>query len=113
MLSIPETDYTLELVAAGTTTKAVGKRVQGTLHARAQKMHRALAGGEFIEPVSGHPRIVQGRIRAIDAAGKRVLLQAVVPMWVELDPLQETSAFAEGDFVNFYMERGVTFAPNA
>ena len=113
VLSIPETDYTLDLIAAGTTNKAIGKRLQGTIHARAQKMHRATAGGQFIEPVSGHPRIVQGRILEIDSAGNRVLLQAVVPMWVALDPLQETSAFAAGDFVNFYMESGVTFAPTA
>ena len=56
---------------------------------------------------------MQGRIRAVDAAANRVLLQAVVPMWVTPAAGQSARDFAAGDFVNFYMESGVTFAPSA
>jgi hypothetical protein len=113
VLSVPGTEYVLRLTAAGRTATAPGKRIAGTVTGKAQKFHRAHAGGEFIEPVEGHPRIVQGRIREVDAAGNRVLLSAVIPMWVSLMAGQSARDFAAGDIVNFYMESGVTFAPNA
>ena len=113
VVSVPGTDYILDLVAAGATATPVGKRLTGTICARAQKFHRATAGGEFIEPVEGHPRIVQGRIREVDLAGNRVLLLAVVPMWISLERGQSAAGFHAGDFVNFYMESGATFAPTA
>ncbi|MFM7050989.1 MAG: hypothetical protein ACKOYN_02495 [Planctomycetota bacterium] len=114
-LSVPGTEYVLELVLAsgGSFGAAEGKRVQGTVSGRAQKLHRAQAGGEFIEPVEGHPRIVQGRVRESDIAGNRLLVHAVVPMWIALDAGQSARDFHAGDFVNFYMESGVTFAPLA
>ncbi|MFM7260019.1 MAG: hypothetical protein ACKO3W_05385, partial [bacterium] len=113
VVSIPGTEYVLALRAGGPTSAAPGKRLSGTLSGRAQKFHRATAGGEFIEPVEGHPRIVQGRIREVDPTGNRVLLQAVIPMWVTLETGQSARDFAAGDFVNFYMESGVVFAPDA
>ena len=111
VISVPGTDYMLRLHLKGPTGVAVGKRIAGVITGNAQKIHRAQAGGEFIEPVEGHPRIVQGRIRAIDAEGNRVLVHAVVPMWVTPAAGQSARDFHAGDFVNFYMESGVTFAP--
>ncbi len=113
VVSVPGTEYVLQFAAGGSTSVAPGKRVVGTITGRAQKFHRPHAGGEFIEPVEGHPRIVQGRIRDMDTATNRVLLQAVVPMWVTLQDGQSARDFAPGDFVNFYMESGVVFAPGA
>ena len=111
VVSVPHTEYMLRLHLKGSAHAAVGKRIRGVISGTAQKFHRASAGGEFIEPVEGHPRIVQGRIRAVDAAANRVLLQAVVPMWVSIAAGQSASEFHAGDFVNFYMESGVSFAP--
>jgi hypothetical protein len=65
------------------------------------------------EPVEGHPRIVQGRAREVDAAGNRILLQAVIPMWITLATDQSAREFHAGDIVNFYMESGVVFTPQA
>ena len=113
VLSVPGTEYVLDLVAGGPTAAALGKRVQGVVSGRAQKLHRAHAGGEFIEPVEGHPRIVQGRVRETDPTGNRLLLQAVVPMWISLSADQSARAFMPGDIVNFYMESGVVFTPQA
>lgn len=113
VISVPGTEYVLRLHLKGATSVAPGKRISGVITGSAQKVHRASAGGEFIEPVEGHPRIVQGRIREVDASANRVLLQAVVPMWISLEAGQSARDFAAGDFVNFYMESGVTFAPNA
>ena len=113
VVSVPHTDYMLRLHLKGAVHAAPGKRVSGVISGQAQKFHRAHAGGEFIEPVSGHPRIVQGRVRATDPGSNRVLVQAVVPMWVTPAAGQSAADFRAGDFVNFYMESGVTFAPLA
>jgi hypothetical protein len=112
-LSIPGTEYVLDLAAGGATSVALGKRVSGVVSGRALKLHRTHAGGEFIEPVEGHPRIVQGRVRDTDPAGNRILLQAVVPMWITLATDQRAQEFHAGDIVNFYMESGVVFTPHA
>jgi len=111
VVSIPHTEYMLRLHLAGTTAVAPGKRIEGVVSGQAQKFHKAHAGGEFIEPVEGHPRIVQGRVRAVDQGANRVLVQAVVPMWVRVAAGQSAAEFHPGDFVNFYMESGVSFAP--
>lgn len=113
VLSVPGTEYTLELSAGSRTAVAVGKRVSGEISGKAQKLHRAHAGGEFIEPVEGHPRIVQGRVRETDASGNRLLIHAVVPMWISLSSDQSARGFMPGDIVNFYMESGVVFTPRS
>ena len=113
VISLPGTEYMLRLHLKGATAVAPGKRISGVITGTAQKFHRASAGGGFIEPVEGHPRIVQGRVRATDASANRVLVQAVVPMWVTPAAGQSARDFHAGDFVNFYMESGVTFAPTA
>jgi hypothetical protein len=113
VLTVPGSEYVLDLVSGGPTSVPVGKRVSGVVSGRAQKLHRAHAGGEFIEPVEGHPRIVQGRVRETDPTGNRLLLQAVVPMWITLSADQSARSFMPGDIVNFYMESGVVFTPQA
>ena len=113
VVSVPGTEYMLRLHPKGAVHGAPGKRMKGVVFGSAQKFSRAHAGGEFIEPVEGHPRIVQGRVRAIDAESNRVLVQAVVPMWVTPASGQSARDFHAGDFVNFYMESGVSFAPLA
>jgi hypothetical protein len=112
-ISLPGTEYLLRLHLVGSTGVPAGKRIAGVIGGKAQKLHRAHAGGEFIEPVEGHPRIVQGRVRASDTGSNRLLIQAVVPMWIGLAEGQSARDFSAGDFVNFYMESGVTFTPCA
>ena len=68
VLGLHGTDYRLEL----TPTVAPedfpplkserNRRIRGVIQARALKMHQASAGGRFIEPVHGRPRIVQGTV---------------------------------------------------
>ena len=44
-LSIPGTEYVLDLAAGGATSVALGKRVSGVVSGRALKLHRTHAGG--------------------------------------------------------------------
>jgi hypothetical protein len=74
-------------------------------------MHRTGAGGNFIEPLDGRPRIVQGTVLAIDPAADEVLMDLVVPIRLEMFEGQSASEFATGEMVNFYMHPGATFTP--
>lgn len=114
VLALPGTAYKLDLVAAVGTAADVpvaGKRIKGTIEARALRVHTARGGGRFIEPVEGAPRIVAGSVLAVDGPSGRVLVDAVVAMWVSVPAEQDIDAFSPGDLVNFYVESGTTFTP--
>ena len=110
-LGVPGTDYRLSLIPAAPIAAQVGKRVRGRIEGRALRLHIAAAGGRFIEPLAGAPRIVQGTVAAVDAAGRRLLLDVCVPIWITLDGDRSTDAFTIGTLVNFYMESGARFTP--
>ncbi len=114
VLGIPHTEYKLHLVPAGPPGELaadVGKRIRGTIEARALRMHRARGGGRFIEPVWGAPRIVAGSVIGVDEARRRVLVDVSVPMWVEAPPGQDFTILRAGELVNFYVESGASFRP--
>lgn len=116
VLKVPGTNYRIRLRTMGdehALSGHVGRRVQGIVHARALKMNHAKGGGVFVEPVDGHPRIVQGRVIATDIVRNRVLADVVLPMWLEVSPGQAAADFATGQLLNFYVESGATFTPVA
>ena len=115
-LGIPGTDYRIKLVPGegmDENTVPIGKRIRGRVYGRALKVHQPPAGGNYIEPIMGHPRIVQGMVIATDPSSRRLLVDLVVPVWIELMETQSAAEFATGDIVNFYMHSGTTFTPNA
>ncbi|NBX35979.1 MAG: hypothetical protein EBR10_01975 [Planctomycetes bacterium] len=113
-LSVPRSNYEIELLMEGATADLeVGKRVRGVVHARALRMHQAAAGGTFIEPVQGAPRIVQGRVLATDTQSNCVLLHAGVPMWVRVPQGQAAADFVTGELLNFYVESGAALRRSA
>jgi len=114
VLSIPGTSYRLHLVPtvpAGEIDAPQGGKIKGLIQARALRIHPARGGGRFIEPVWGAPRIVAGRVVAVDATNHRVCVDAAVPMWVTVPPGQDLAAIQPGELVNFYVESGATFRP--
>lgn len=114
VLSIPHSEYRLHLVPtvpAGEFGGYVGKRIRGVIQAVALRIHRAQAGGQFIEPIWGAPRIVAGTVGSIDESTRRVLVDASVPMWVTVPVGQDLESLHEGDLVNFYVQSGATFRP--
>jgi hypothetical protein len=114
VVSIPGTSYRLHLkptVPAQAIAMSEGKRMRGVVRGKAQRMHAATAGGRFIEPVDGHPRIVQGTVLSIDPTNNRVLVEMVIPAWLDVAPGQKASEFAAGQLVNMYVESGMTFTP--
>jgi hypothetical protein len=112
-IALPGTDYRLRFTQGGPTAVHPGKRVKGVVRMKALRMHKAEAGGAFIEPMMGQPRIVQGVVRGVDAGANRLLVDVVVPMWVEPFDGQQATEFTAGDMVNFYAQSGASFTPVA
>ncbi len=114
VISLPHTSYRLKLVltvAASAISTSVGKRIKGTIHAKALRMFKASGGGLFIEPLEGAPRIVAGRVLQVDGPSRRVLVDVAAPMWMTLAPDNAPEEFAVGEMVNCYVESGTRFTP--
>jgi hypothetical protein len=114
VLSVPGTDYQIHLVPtvpASDIRIPVGKRVKGTIHAKALRMFAANGGGQFIEPIWGEPRIVAGLVLAVDEPNRRVLVHTGVPMWMTLEDRQAADLFKVGQLVNCYVQSGTQFTP--
>lgn len=112
-VSIPNTEYHLTLDhAPGMDAPAdIGRRISGRIIGKALKMANPAAGGNYIEPLDGHPRIVQGTVVATAEATRQLLVDIVVPVWVEMAAGQSATNFTTGDVVTFYLERGTRFEP--
>lgn len=79
------TNYELHL-AAPNYAGPVGQLVAGVIRVAARKVWTVPSGGNFISPIFGQPRTIQGRVRAIDE--RSIAVQAGVPMVIEL-PTEE------------------------
>ena len=116
VLAPGDTAYELSLVAAGHVDAVVGQRISGHMEAVALAIHPATAGGRFIEPIQGQPRIVAGRVIEVDQAAGRVLLESVVPMTLSIQSHADMAHCIErcssGEFVNCHVDSGSTFVPS-
>lgn len=108
--SVPGTEYRLDLQVEPGFEGEVGRRIRGVVRGTALRIHQARAGGNFIEPLQGRPRIVQGTVLAVDGETDEVIVDLVVPMRIRPVTDQPAAVFATGDVVNFYMEPGTRFA---
>lgn len=79
------TNYELHL-AAPNYAGPVGQLVTGVVRAAARKIWTVPSGGNFISPIFGQPRTIQGRVRAI--AEYSIIVQAGAPIVIEL-PAEE------------------------
>lgn len=107
--TVPGTQYRLHLAVDADLDARAGQRIRGRVRGRALRMHRASAGGNFIEPLQGRPRIVQGIVLAVDPSANEVVLDLVVPVRIAMHADQTAGTFSTGDVVNFYMESGTRF----
>lgn len=112
-VGIPGTDYRILLDHAGGPQPAeIGRRTKGRVTGKALKVSKPSAGGNYIEPIEGgHPRIVQGTVIATSPATGQLLVDLVVPFWIELTADQSASEFTTGDVVTFHMKSGTRFDP--
>lgn len=86
----------------------ISKRLIGTIHAQAKRIDIVQTGGQYVEPVMGRPRRVQGSVVAIK--GNEVVVDAGVPIHcTPTDPRQNAAQFQVGQFVSFDVMDGARF----
>jgi hypothetical protein len=113
VLRLPRTNYQLHLAAPETAngrTLTPGERVHGIVHGEALRMHAAHAGGKFIEPIWGAPRIVAGVVLHADEKQRFVIVDAVAVFRLTVPAHQSFAELAPGTLVNFYLKSGARFA---
>ena len=87
------TNYELHLAAPG-YAGPVGSLVEGVIRVTARKVWTVPSGGNFIAPIFGSPRTIQGRVRAMDE--RSLVVHAGVPIVVEMPDGPALIELAEG-----------------
>ena len=87
------TNYEIEL-ACPAYAGPVNKPVKATIRVRARKIWTVPAGGNFIAPIFGPPKTIQGRVRTVEAG--HMIVHAGTPITVELPDDDITYDLADG-----------------
>ncbi len=77
-----DTSYQLTLEASDDFAMQLGRNVRGRVRVKARKIYGVPSGGNFIQPILGTPRIIQGRV--IDLDDKTITVKAAAIFVVEL-----------------------------
>lgn len=80
--AVTGTNYALDLAVPSDFTGPTNVLVDGMIHVTARKLYTVPSGGNFVSPVFGSPRTIQGRVKFADA--KQIVIQAGVPVLVDL-----------------------------
>jgi hypothetical protein len=107
------TTYQLQLTNVGKPcTGYIGSSIRGLIRVSARRIWTVSSGGNFIAPITGHPRTLQGRVVGID--GNTLTVNAAVPVLITL-PDQDTAIdltygpIAVGAMVNVVVLPGASF----
>ncbi len=106
------TNYELKLVTAGRYDGPIDTVLEAFIQATGRKLWTVPSGGNFVAPIFGPPRIVQGRIKYLDQT--TMVVQAGVPVRIMLPSAESsfdlnTGALAVGTLVNATVLPGTMF----
>ena len=87
------TNYEIELACPAYAGPS-NKPVQGTIRVTARKVWTVPAGGNFIAPIFGPPKTIQGRVRSIGDG--HMVVHAGTPITVELPDEDTVLEMADG-----------------
>jgi hypothetical protein len=76
------TNYEVQLQSPEMVNTPVNTPVQVLIRAKARRLWTAPSGGNFIAPIFGPPRTIQGRVKHV--SNKRILVHAGVPISIDL-----------------------------
>jgi hypothetical protein len=105
------TNYVLHL-AAPDITGPFNTLIEGAIRVVARKVYTVPSGGNFITPIFGPPKTIQGRVRAL--GDRSMIVQAGTPVHVELPAESSAVELANGviyvgSLVNVVALPGATF----
>ena len=106
------TNYEIKLATAAKYDGPVNTLIEGLIQASARKLWTVASGGNFVAPIFGPPRIVQGRIKFLDQ--RTMVVQAGVPVVVTLPSADSaydltSGAISVGTLVNATIMPGASF----
>jgi hypothetical protein len=90
------TNYEWKLLA-GNYAGPIGSRIEGFISVTARKVYTVPSGGNFVQPIFGPPRIVQGRVKYLDE--KEMVIHASAPIIVQLPADQDAFDLSNGDLM--------------
>lgn len=89
-----DTSYEHHLESSGDLSAQVGRHVKGRIRVRGRKIYSVSSGGNFVQPILGTPRIIQGRVLALE--GNVLIVKAGAVFAVELPTGKDTIDLASG-----------------
>src|SRR5204863_1682412 len=108
-----DTTYEMHLRTPKAYTGPLNTPVDALIRLSARKLYTVPSGGNFITPIFGPPRIVQGRVKYLDE--KEMVVQAGTSIIVQLPAQEDAYDLASGDLtvaslVNVVALPGAKFA---
>lgn len=114
VVEFPNTNYLMHLKPTAPITTPVGKRLVGTITVSARRVDVVETGGKYVEPLTGRPRRVQGRVVSLETRTNELVVDAGMSIHLKLtDPRQRADAFKPGDLVSCDVMEGATFSPQS
>jgi hypothetical protein len=80
---------------------SVGDRIRATIHAPAWKVDRVDMGGNYVEPLYGRPRRMQGVILSVNAAANELTVQVAYEVTVKLPAKYNAADYQIGQRVGW------------
>jgi hypothetical protein len=113
-LRVPGSNYRNSFVFNGDPALLTpGTRVRGTIHAPAWKVDRVELGGNYVEPLYGRPRRMQGTILSVNTARNELTVQVGYEATVKLPAGDKADTFKPGERVGWDNIEIPTFALEA
>jgi hypothetical protein len=104
------TNYELHLIASSAFSGPPNKPIHGIVRVTARKVYTVPSGGNFIQPIFGSPRIIQGRVLFVD--DKSMVVQAGCPILVDL-PAVDSAIDLDNGQITVGMMANVVALPGA
>jgi hypothetical protein len=101
-LAVPNTNYrNAFLIRNASTSLRSGERVRGTIHAPAWKVDRVDLGGNYVEPLYGRPRRMQGTILSVSPGTNELTVKVGYEVTVKLPEKYKASDFQPGERIGW------------
>jgi hypothetical protein len=112
-LRVPGLNYANTFALPGQPPPALvaGARVRGTIYSPAWKVDRVELGGNYVEPLAGRPRRMQGTILAVNASANELTVQVGYQAVVKLPPSHKAADYLVGQRVGWDNLQMPTFQP--
>ena len=120
-LKTPNANYRNTFKCSSVADLAVGKRIPGSIHAPARKIEAVSQGGNYVEPLFGRPRRMQGLVLKQNVADNSLIVQTAYETNVQLPRQQQATDYSVGsrvgwdnvDWPEFVVEKSAAVAVEA